>query len=808
MSDERMGRADFAVELELLRRRISELESSEAQLIKAERKSSGVAERFRALVEASSDWIWEVDAQGRYTYVSPMVGKLLGYEPEEILGKTAFDLMPVEEAARIAVMIRRHWEAAEPFSGLENYNRRKDGTLILLETSGIPIIDAEGKLLGYRGIDRDITERNQQEKERRNREESFTAFVHTTSEWIWIMNLEGRHTFSNPAVATILGYSPEEITGLDLSFLVHEEDRTAVRQLLDMAIASKKGWSGLVFRWRHKNGRYRFLESTAVPMLGLDGNLTGFQGADRDITERKQIEQNLRGSEERYRQLFSSINDAIFVHRLSPEGLPGRFIEVNDVACQRLGYTREELLRMGPADIDAPEGWALVPQAMSRLLAENHAVWEGVHLHKNGSRIPVEISNHLFDFEGKPTIVATVRDITERKKEEQTRRDLEIRMQRAQKLESLGVLAGGIAHDFNNLLTAILGHASLARADIEPDSQAGASLHEIEMASHRAAELCRQMLAYGGQSQLIMESVDLSRLIDELTPLMSVSISKKARLIRQLGRDLSPVDADPAQMRQVVMNLVINASEAIGEKEGSITVSTRLQQCTESDLRGDFLVETLVAGPYVCLEVNDTGCGMNAETLRRIFDPFYSTKFTGRGLGLAAVLGIIRKHGGTLKVETAPGAGTAFRVFIPAGMKRAAKAGTRPAGVTWRGTGVVLLVDDEPAVRTVAGKMLERGGFKVLLAADGREALDIYRRQADEIRCVILDLKMPRMDGVETFRELRRFRPGVRVILASGYGDHEVMEDFASEGLAGFIAKPYQLQALNAKLVEVLERPE
>jgi PAS domain S-box-containing protein len=521
--------------------------------------------------------------------------------------------------------------------------------------------------------------------------------------------------------------------------------------------------------------------------------------------DRRQVHDALRESEKRYKSLFSSNNDAVFVCGIGSDGVPGQFIEVNDIACERLGYTREELLRMSPPDLDGSEEWERHRRDMvPKLWAERRAVWEGVQIHKDGHTIPVEISTNIFDHAGKFVAVTTVRDITERRQAEAERRRLEAQMQQAQKLESLGVLAGGIAHDFNNLLTAILGHANLALMDLGPESLARESLTEIEKASGRAAELCRQMLAYAGKGRFTLEPIDLSRMLGELTHLLQVSISKKVVLRRQLSEGLPAIQADTAQLRQVAMNLVINAAEAIGDAEGTITISTGVVLCGEDHAPGGGLAEPPRPGLYVYLEVADTGCGMDAETRARIFDPFFTTKFAGRGLGLAAVLGIVRSHRGTLNVESEKGRGTKFRVLFPACANTVLPA--KPGGIplTWSGTGTILLVDDEEPVRMVAGRMLERCGFGVLHARDGLEALELFRAHAAEIVCVLLDLAMPRMDGEETFSELRRIQPDVRVVLASGYSDEEVAQRFQSSGLAGLIEKPYRLEALASKLREVL----
>ena len=404
---------------------------------------------------------------------------------------------------------------------------------------------------------------------------------------------------------------------------------------------------------------------------------------------RRQAEEARRASEERYRLLFRSINDAVYVCGVADDGLPSHFIEVNDIACQTLGYARAELLRMRPSDIEGLEGWVKFREVViPRLRADRHAVWEGVHVRKDGHKIPVEISANLFDCEGRLTAVTTVRDITQRKRAEQQQHELEMQVQQAQKLESLGLLAGGIAHDFNNLLTAILGHANLALMDLAPESPVRDSLREIDKASVRAAELCRQMLAYAGKGRFVLEAINLSRLIEELAHLLHVSISKKILLRCHLAEKLPSINADPAELRQVAMSLVINAAEAVGDTEGVIAISTGVMQCSEEYLRGSHLTEPPASGQYVFLEVVDTGCGMDAETRNRIFDPFFTTKFAGRGLGLAAVLGIVRSHRGTLRVESEPGCGTTFRVLFPTGAKAAALKESGGDPPPWRGRGI------------------------------------------------------------------------------------------------------------------------
>ncbi|MBN1341901.1 MAG: response regulator [Phycisphaerae bacterium] len=398
-------------------------------------------------------------------------------------------------------------------------------------------------------------------------------------------------------------------------------------------------------------------------------------------------------------------------------------------------------------------------------------------------------------------------DISELVRAEEERRLLEAQFQHAQRLERLGILAGGIAHDFNNLLTGILGNASLALTDLEEGSPIRDGIRQIETSALRAAELTSQMLAYSGRGAFVVAPVDLSKLIREMAELLRSSIPKKVAVRQKLAGDLPCVEADIAQIRQVVMNLIINASEAIGDAEGVITVSTGVTDADRQSLADAHVGHDLPQGRYVYLEVADTGHGMDAATRSRMFDPFFTTKFTGRGLGLAATLGIIRGHRAAITVHSEPGKGTTFRALFPCSDRtpeNVSGSGRGTQAEEFRG-GTILVVDDEQAVRRLAAKALERAGFTVMTACDGREAVEIFRRHADEIAAVLLDRTMPATDGIQAFEEIRRIKPDARVVLSSGYTVQEAGEGLADSGLSGFIQKPYQPGLLIEKMREAVE---
>ena len=393
-------------------------------------------------------------------------------------------------------------------------------------------------------------------------------------------------------------------------------------------------------------------------------------------------------------------------------------------------------------------------------------------------------------------------EISIRKQAEDERNKLEHKVQQTQKLESLGVLAGGIAHDFNNILTSIIGNAELALLRINKESPGVDNLHKIEEAAARAADLAKQMLAYSGKGKFVIEHINLNLLLEDMLHMLEVSISKKAVLRLNLIPDLPSVEADATQIRQIVMNLVINASEAIGEKSGVIAVTTGCMDCNKDYLKDVWLDENLNQGLYVYLEIADTGCGMDQHTLAKLFDPFFTTKFTGRGLGMAAVLGIVRGHKGAIKVYSEPGKGTNFKILLPASGKPAKVFNHDGFENNWKGSGTVLLVDDEETVRGIGKDMLQEFGFTTITANNGREAVEIFKTTPD-ISFVILDLTMPHMDGEQCFRELRQLKPDIKVIMSSGFSEYEVTQKFMGKGLAGFIQKPYKLSALKEAIQKI-----
>ncbi|MBT0666597.1 PAS domain S-box protein [Geobacter pelophilus] len=659
--------------------------------------------------------------------------------------------------------------------------------------------DTDGKAKRMFGTIQDITDRKQAEEALRDQQQMINAIVESSQDWIWAIDLSGNHTYSNQAVQQILNYSPEEFQCMGLE-LVHHEDRQKINELWSGWIASRQGWSNIVVRWRAKDGFYRYLESTAVPILDPQGELLGFRGVDRDITERKLAEEALRASEERFRSIMALSPDIISII-----GQGGELL-YNSPAAQRIhGYTDEEMIGINTFDLIHPDDQEKVSKGFNLLLQSPNQVHVVQYRYRNKdssySWMECSANNQLTNplLRG---IVAISRNIDDRIRMEDERLRLEQQLLHTQKLESLGILAGGIAHDFNNILTAIIGNVELAIISLNPQSPALDNLQRIEKSAVRAAELARQMLAYSGKGKFVIEAIDLNQLVEEMGHIFEVSISKKALLRYDLNRPLPRVDADATQISQIVMNLVINASESFGDKSGIIAIRTGCVECTENYLKDAWLVDPLRGGLYVYLEVADTGCGMDQETLAKIFDPFFTTKFTGRGLGMAAVLGIVRGHHGAIKVTSELGNGSTFKVLLPASDQELEIEPLQTQTEDWKGQGKVLLVDDEEDVRDIGMAMLQMLGFTVVTANDGNDAVEVFKANPD-ISFIVLDLTMPIMDGEQCFYELMRIKPDAKVVMSSGFSEQEVTQKFMGKKLSGFIQKPYTMSAMKEAIQKI-----
>ncbi len=655
----------------------------------------------------------------------------------------------------------------------------------------------------------DITESRLINKTLKNNQNFLNRIIDQSPFATWVSDDKGTIIKCNAALENILNITKEQLIDKYNVF----EDKIAIEQGIMPQIRTvfEDGktinfsieWDGNELGY--KNTKKVHIEGTMFPIHDDKGNLTNVVNHWVDISERKQAEEALHMTQ------FSVDAAAFEIFWITEDA---RFEYVNEMACQVLGYSQSELLSMTVIDVDPDfdiDKWKVHWEDLKqskRLTIETH------HQRKDGSIFPVEVSLNYLKYNGMEYNFAFASDITERKQVEQDKLNFEKQILQTQKLESLGVLAGGIAHDFNNILMGILGYADLALSNLDPIDPAREFVQGINDSTRKAAGLVKQMLAYSGKGMFSLEPIDLNHLINDTVQMLEISITKSAILKFNYTDNPVFLEGDPSQIRQIIMNMVINASDAIGKKSGVIAVTTGCMFCDREYIKStDF--ESHIAhtveiseGMYSFVEVSDTGTGMSNETLARIFEPFYTTKFTGRGLGLSAVLGIVRGHHGMVKIYSEEAKGTSFKILFPlleSPESSSIMDGLDAVDQEWSGTGTFLIADDEEAVRTVGKHMLKKLGFDVLTAENGREAIEIFKEHQEDIVGILLDLTMPHKDGAEVFRALQKLSPGVRVILTSGYNEQDATQQFIGKGLAGFIQKPYVAKELVKKIIEVMK---
>ncbi len=595
----------------------------------------------------------------------------------------------------------------------------------------------------------------------------------------------------------IVGRKMEEV----LPFEVTRLTRSALKRALDTGELQV-----LTYRLDVPRGAQDY-EARLVPsgpdeVLAIVRNITARTQADTlgranvslaaEVVERRRAEEALRTSEAQWRSLVQNCPD--YVVTIDGEG--------------RISFVNRPMPHVGLVagkrifDLAPPSSHEELRTQMARVFTTGEA---------GALEIDVDAERHVaFDVRIAPitgegpvkSAVILARDITERRAVEAERARMQERLLTAQKLDSLGLLAGGVAHDFNNLLTAILGSASVALLKLPQEAAARRSIETLVAAARRASELTQQLLAYSGRGQFQVRPVDLGDQIRELYIVLEAAVPKRIALRTDLTAELPAVQADVGQMQQVVMNLVINAAEAIGDRSGAIAVRTGRATIAAGEEAAPLTGEPPAPGEYVVLEVTDDGCGMDTETIARVFDPFFTTKATGRGLGLAAVHGIVRSHRGALRIVSAPGGGTTFRVLLPASASPA-EARRPEAAPALRGGGLVLVVDDENLLRRAARQIIEHFGYGAIEAEDGYAAIEIFRERSREIAIVLLDMTMPGMSGEETFHELRRIRPDACVVLSSGFNEVEATRRFSGTEFSAFLQKPYTAEQLAQCLARV-----
>ena len=781
-----------------LKQRLTKFEGVEESLNESEA-------RFRTLVEGSNDIVWEVDAKGTYTYVSPNVSSVMGYRPTEMLGKTPFDFMPTDEARRVGEIFGAIASEKKPFTLLAHAFVAKDGLHGVMECSGRPILDKGGHLRGYRGIDRDITDRKQAEETIQNSEDKYRRLFQSAIDMIHIVDDQHRIIDVNETELRKLGYSRSELIGRPLLDIIHPEFRPVTAGGVPTVRSGQSIKSYETALLTKDGGRISVL-ANVVPLM-VDGRFVGAQAIIHDITDRKQAEEDRA----RFRLLLDQAHDAVFI----ADPKVGLFLDVNQTAVEKLGYSREELLTMTPRDIEV--GFSLSEpeweKFMNRIRSTNGAVLEGVHRRKDGTTFPVEISLMIKQIESREYQVAIVRDISERKELEKAqilaegREQVEQQLRQAQRVESLGQLAGGIAHDFNNLLTIINGYTEMSLGNLAKDDPIRGNLDEVRKAGDRAAALTRQLLAFGRKQILRPRVVDLDAVVAETEKMLKRLIGEHIELVNIRNKGLWPITIDPAQIDQVIVNLAVNARDAM-PMGGKIIIESKNVELDEEYASKHISVRP---GPYVMLAVSDTGSGMDKETLAHLFEPFFTTKEPGKGtgMGLATVYGNVKQSEGNVWVYSEVGKGTTFKLYFPRVDRPVDQPEPRRLSTQTTGRGeTVLLVEDDEAVRMLARGILEKNGYTVIVASNGTEALEKCRTHKGVIQLLITDVVMPQMGGPELVYSLSGQRPETKVLYMSGYASKGVVQQKVIEEGAQFLQKPFTPTRLAQKVRDVLDAPE
>jgi two-component system, cell cycle sensor histidine kinase and response regulator CckA len=779
---------------------------------RAEEDTRRSQKTFSELVERSPFGIYIVDSQFRIAHMnaSSQAGAFRNVRPVigRDLAETMRILWPEPVAAEIIAHFRHTLETGEPYYSPGFFNPRQDVETVEgyeWELHRMTLPDGQHGVICYYF---DSTKLRQAEAAVQESEERLRFALESCQIGAWDIDLVDHTAYRSLEHCRIFGYGEMLQQWTLADFLKHAlpEYRAEIEAMVRKATAERRGWTNEC-RIRRADGEIRWIWFTGRHRTDSSGR-PRVVGVVQDITERKQAEEKLFETNQRLEALM--------------DALPIGVSFSDDPTCQRITGNPAVLAQfeVGPEEnlsASAPDPAA--PGRKIRLFHQGREISAAELPLQQAARYgravpPIELEIHLpsgrtwfAECSAAPVLdrhgsvaggVAVTVDITERKRSED-------RLRQAQKLESLGLLAGGVAHDFNNLLVGVIGNASLAQEMLPPNHPATELMGTVVKTGEQAAHLTRQMLAYSGKGKFLVETLAISELVHGIIDLARPSIPKKVSLSLELGEDLPAIEADRGQVQQILMNLAINAAEAIGSHAGLITVRTGTQAVDENYVRQHPEAAELQPGKYVVLEVRDTGCGMDGAVKAKIFDPFFSTKFTGRGLGLAAVAGIVRGHKGAIVVTSAPGKGSVFSVLFPPAPHDAGQQPEAVPGAGARGSGVVLVIDDEEVVRETARRSLERHGYTVLVADDGPAAIDILKRRPVKLDLAVLDLSMPGMSGEETLPELRKIRPEMKVLVSSGYSEAEAMSLFRGQRVSGFVQKPYTSATLAEKVKSALE---
>lgn len=774
---------------------MDELQNNQMELESANKKLRISETKFRKIFENSPIGIIQSTVSGEILDANRAFISIFGYESHKDLVENLKNVNLLYHDRSVTESAIEKLSKNDTSHVLNLTGIKKDGSPVYTNAYLLKLTD---EFTGEKYITtfvEDITKLRSSQFER-------DLFFNNSGDLISITDFDGELKQINAAWKTNLGWEIEELQNKNIYSLLHPDDIIKTEEFRSKLRYTDKVLT-LTNRYRTKNEGYRIIRWSSIAFSEF--NLVFSSG--RDETERYEAELQLK-------QMWDRLDVALKVGVIGlwDFDIPKDTLRINTSMTELLGldsnyihHASREWERFLHKD-----DFSSSIKSIGRLLSGK------VDAYTDEYRAKMSDGNYRWFFsrgkivetssDGKPLRVAgSVTDITEQKEAESKRIELELKMQQAQKLESLGVLAGGIAHDFNNLLTGILGNSDILLYELPENKEIQQRLLEIKRATKLASELTNQMLAYSGKGSFIIEHIKLNDLITDMHSLLEASISKKVRLSYSLYNELPGIRGDATQIRQIIMNLILNGSEAI-ENNGTITVATSPAKLEKSDLEKLTINYGLTQGEYILLEVSDSGCGVESSKIKQIFDPFYTTKFTGRGLGLAAVSGIIRSHNAGLIVESEIRKGTSFKIYFPVSneIPENGRQVTKKHPSFKNRDLTVLIVDDEKYIRDLTIKMLNISGYRVQIAQNGREAIDVFTREKNDISCILMDLTMPELDGREALIEIRKVDPDIPIIITSGYCEYDIVSKFSEEKISGFLQKPYNLEDIISAIEDAL----
>jgi two-component system, cell cycle sensor histidine kinase and response regulator CckA len=720
----------------------------------------------------------------RFLDINPAFEKMTGLRADVVIGRTAREVIPnlewtwIERYGRVA--LTGHSDEFESYNAaigrhfLVKAYRPREGQFAVVFS--------------------DVTEL-------RERTSFAETIISSSGEGIVVFDRDLRYVVFNPVIENLTGMDAADVLGRDPEDVFPWFRAMPLKDRLQRALAGEVT-SGAEFEVVSvRTGVRSRVLVTYQPHRDLRGEIIGVVGSIRDITARHAAEQALRLSEEHFRAIFDNAGDAIAIYR--PDGT---IVEANRLLCERLGYSHEELLAMTVAQLDAPESAALLKDRVAQVMSGGTPQFEVIHVSSDGTRIPVEVVSRRIDFRGEPAVLTVQRDITDRKRAEAERTALEDQLRQAQKMEGIGRLAGGIAHDFNNLLTIIRGNATLAKAALPLGHESREDLEQIEQAADRAAALTRQLLAFARRTVLKPEAVDLAAVLKRLDPMLSRLLGEDVEIVTTTPSTPVMVMADPSQIEQVIVNLAVNARDAMPDG-GKLTIQAAAVDHDEVAATSASPAARVREGRGATLTVTDTGMGMDDEVMLHLFEPFFTTKPPGKGtgLGLATVYGIVEQSGGTVWADSKPGSGTRMTVWLPLIEDQVAVPAVSPViAETHVGrTGTILVVEDDEGVCRFATQVLSRAGYTVVAAASGAAALETVGAIRPDV--LLTDVIMPTMNGREVANRMQARQPGLRVVFMSGYADSAIVKHGVLDEEIRYLPKPFSADALLDTIHEALE---